>query len=249
MSIAERLETVRARITAACARAHRNPESVTLVAVCKTHPAEAMLEAIAAGQRHFGENRVEDAAPKIQAVAQALGVGGPLPTWHMIGHVQSRKAQDVVDHFPIVHSLDSVKLAERFARSVSERNARTAAPTRLKVLLEINISGEASKSGLAAYGWAENAAVRAALWADVRRMIDIPELEIIGLMTMAPIVENPELARPTFSGLRGLRDALAADFPGRWDALSMGMTDDYEIAIEEGASMVRIGRAIFGPRE
>jgi pyridoxal phosphate enzyme (YggS family) len=239
-TLAQRLAAVRAEIAAACSRAGRPADSVTLVAVSKTHPPEVVLEAVAAGQLDFGENRVEEAVPKMAAVGQLSSA--PL-RWHMIGHVQSRKAQEIVHHFEMVHSLDSVKLAERYARFSAERSQP------LKALLEVNISGEESKAGFAAQRWQSDAAQRETLWADIRRILQLPMLEVGGLMTMAPIVDDPEQTRPVFAALRQLRDALQNDFPdGIWSQLSMGMTDDYPIAIEEGATIVRIGRAIFGER-
>jgi hypothetical protein len=214
---------------------------VTLIAVSKTRPAEVVAAAIANGQRHFGENRVEEALPKMEALRDAL-TAESAPIWHMIGHVQSRKARDVAVHFAYVHSLDSLKLAERYARAAAERTA----PGILRVLLEINISGEASKAGFAAAGWQARREVRQTLWADVQRVIELPGVQIAGLMTMAPVVEDAEQTRPVFAALRALRDALAADFPqADWSALSMGMSDDYAVAIEEGATMVRLGRALF----
>jgi PLP dependent protein len=243
-TIAGRLDQVRARIAVACARAGRSSDDVTLVAISKTHPPETILEAVTAGQVHFGENRIEEAAEKIAAVSAAAS--GPV-TWHMVGHVQSRKAHDVAVTFDWVHSVDSEKLAARYSRSVLEDTAKSA---RLRCLIQVNVSGEASKSGFAAWAWRNEKTVRNTLWETIRRMIVLPGLEFAGLMTMAPIVEDAEAVRPVFAALRGLRDALRAEFPMcRWETLSMGMTDDYEVAIEEGATMVRIGRAIFGERE
>jgi pyridoxal phosphate enzyme (YggS family) len=239
--MAARFAEVRGRMAAACARAGRSADSVTLVAVSKTHPAQTVLQAIACGQTHFGENRIEEAAEKITAVREQSS--SPV-IWHMIGHVQSRKAREVVAAVEYIHSLDSLKLAERYARFAQELK-RT-----VRVLLEVNVSGEASKSGFQAGDWRLNAAIRESLWSDIRRMIELPGLRVEGLMTMAPIVEQAEQARPVFTALRSLRDALVADFPGAgWQTLSMGMTDDYEVAIEEGATMIRVGRALFGPRE
>lgn len=240
-TLAGRLEAVRETIVAACARANRPADSVTLIAVSKTHSPDAVLEAIACGQTHYGENRLEEAADKITAV----NARSPVPlTWHMIGHVQSRKARDVIAVFGCIHSLDSLKLAERYSRFAVEMG-RT-----VPVLLEMNVSGEDSKSGFAAEHWRDDSNQRESLWNDIRRIIELPGLQVRGLMTMAPIVEQPEAARPTFSALREFRNALAADFPAAdWSALSMGMTDDYTVAIEEGATIVRVGRAIFGPRE
>ena len=241
MTLAERLDSVRITVAEACARANRPPESVMLVAVSKTHPAETVVEAVMCGQLQFGENRVEEATGKIQAVEGLLppGLQGHL-TWHMIGHVQSRKAEQVVRYFDIIHSLDSVKLAERYARFAQEANKTVS------VLLEMNVSGEESKSGFNAVNWQTH---HQALWDEVRQIVALPGLRVAGLMTIAPILDDPEQTRPVFANLRRLRDALAADFPAAsWAELSMGMTDDFPVAIEEGATMIRVGRAIFGPR-
>jgi pyridoxal phosphate enzyme (YggS family) len=225
--IQTRVQQVRDEIAAACARAGRKPEDVTLVAVSKTHPAETVVQAIEAGLRHFGENRPEEAIGKIAAVAALTNT--PV-AWHMIGHVQSRKARYVASGFTLLHSLDSVHLAERLSRLLVEQGAT------FDVLLEVNVSGEESKQGQV-------------LWQDVAQLLTLPAVNVRGLMTMAPIVEQPEAARPVFSALRNLRDALANDFPGpAWTELSMGMTDDYPVAVEEGATLVRVGRAIFGAR-
>ncbi|MEP7284535.1 MAG: YggS family pyridoxal phosphate-dependent enzyme [Chloroflexota bacterium] len=238
-TIAARLAAVRATIAATCARVDRPPESVTLIAVSKTHPPAALLEAIACDQVNFGENRVEEAIDKIPVVMAQTSV--PL-TWHMIGHVQSRKAEAVVQQFSVIHSVDSLKIAERYSRFATEQGKM------LTILLEVNVSGESSKDGFAAAHW-ENSESQKSLWSDIRRIIDLPGLQVGGLMTIAPIVETLEQVRPVFSAVRRLRDALAVDFPqANWSMLSMGMTDDYTIAIEEGATFVRIGRAIFGSR-
>ncbi|MBX3084542.1 MAG: YggS family pyridoxal phosphate-dependent enzyme [Anaerolineae bacterium] len=239
-SLAERLEHVQTSIEAACQRANRPLESVTLIAVSKTHPAESVIEAVGLGLRHFGENRVEEASGKIPTVLSATNHA---LTWHMIGHVQSRKAEDVIAAFDVIHSLDTLKLAERYSRYAG------AAGKTARVLLEVNVSGEASKSGLEASGWEQNAESRTELWKVIQQITVLPYLQIDGLMTMAPIVDDMEQTRPVFASLRRLREALASDFPaGAWAHLSMGMTDDYPVAIEEGATMVRIGRAIFGDR-
>jgi hypothetical protein len=232
LELGERIEAVRRRIEAAARRAGRDPADVTLVAVSKTQPPEAVLAATRAGLHLFGENRVEEAGPKADAIASLLGPAPP-PTWHMVGHVQSRKAADVLPWAAMVHSVDSVKLAERLSRSCVE------AGSELAILLEVNVSGEASKYGLAPQELAGAAEVIAPL----------PGLRLEGLMTMAPIVADPEDARPVFAELHRLRDDLACRFPDRdWRHLSMGMTDDFEVAIEEGATLVRVGRAIFGER-
>ena len=238
--IGERVMAVRAKIAAACQRAGRSPDSVTLVAVSKTHPAPRVVEAIQAGVWHLGENRIEEALPKM---AEMMKLADTLVSWHMVGHVQSRKARYLTAGFALLHSLDSVRLAERLSRHVVEQQRV------LDVLLEMNVSGEVSKEGWEASRWRDDPALRRALWADVARVLALPGLNVRGLMTMAPLVDDPEAARPVFAALRDLRDALAGDFPNmEWPDLSMGMTDDYPVAVEEGATLVRLGRAIFGAR-
>ena len=239
-SVAERVALVQQAIAAACARAGRAPDAVTLVAVSKTHPATQVAEVAAVGVSDLGENRVEEAIPKMAAAAALTSV--PL-RWHLIGHLQSRKARYAAEGFALFHALDSVRLAGRINPALVEKGAV------LDVLLEMNVSGEASKEGWHATDWRDDAVRRAVLWSDVRQVLALPGLRVRGLMTMAPIVDDPEQARPVFAALRTLRDALAHDFPGaRWDSLSMGMSDDYPVAVEEGATLVRVGRAIFGPR-
>jgi pyridoxal phosphate enzyme (YggS family) len=188
-----------------------------------------------AGQVDIGENRVEEARPKMAALA-----GGPELRWHMIGHIQSRKAGDVIDgDFALIHSVDSLKLAERLSRLAVQAGRRQA------VLLECNVSGEASKGGFPGQTPSE----WALLVATFERVVALPGLEVRGLMTMAPIVAEPAEARPYFRRLRALRDFLADRVPAAaWTELSMGMTDDFEAAITEGATLVRVGRAIFGER-
>lgn len=237
-SLAARIVHVQAEIARARERAGRSPETVTLIAVSKTHPAQDVVEAAAAGLRHFGENRVEEALAKMPQVAACVET--PV-SWHMIGHVQSRKARYVTGGFALLHSLDSVRLAERISRALDGRV--------LHVLLEMNVSGEESKEGWQAHGWRTDAALRRALWDEIAQVVALPGLAVRGLMTMAPIVAEAEQARPVFTALRDLRDALANDFPQtEWPDLSMGMTDDFPVAVEEGATLVRVGRAIFGPR-
>ena len=239
MSIEANVARVRRRIDAACQKVGRDPAEVTLLAVSKMQPPEAVQEAAVAGLQHFGENRVEEAVSKIPQVKRC--VAEPL-TWHMVGHIQSRKARQIPGLFHMVHAVDRVKLARRLSSLVS------AGGGSLDVLLEVNVSGEASKSGLAAAGWQRDAGLRAELWRDIESILGLPDLQVLGLMTMAPIVRDAEETRPVFSQLAALRDALATDLGVSLPELSMGMTDDYPVAVEEGATIVRIGRAIFGPR-
>jgi pyridoxal phosphate enzyme (YggS family) len=229
------LRAVQKRIAAAARSADRDPAEIILVAVTKTQPAEVIQFAYDLGLRHFGENRVEEAEAKVAGLAPDI-------VWHMIGHVQSRKAPRVAAGFHMIHSVDSIKLARRLDRFCAGR----AEP--LPVLLEFNVSGEAAKYGFAADRWAEDRDQREAMLAVVKEIVLLPHLAVQGLMTMAPIVVEPEQARPVFSRLRRLRDELARALPNcSWHHLSMGMTDDFEVAIEEGATIVRVGRAIFSP--
>ncbi len=237
--IEENLRRVRQRIEAAAQRAGRDPTEITLVAVTKGQPPAVVVAGYRLGVRHFGENRVHEALEKMPRVAELLAskqagdAGPPEITWHMIGHLQRRKARDAVQHFALIHSVDTVRLAR-------EINKRCQAVGRvMPVLLEVNVSGEATKFGLRPEE----------VFAAVPQIIALPHVRVMGLMTMAPIVEEPEEARPYFRRLRELRDELADRFPeAQWRHLSMGMTDDFEPAVEEGATLVRIGRAIFGER-
>ena len=235
MTLKANLRSVQARMAAAAARAGRDPAEISLVAVTKTQPPEVIRAAYDLGLRHLGENRVEEAEAKLGGLPDDI-------TWHMIGHIQSRKAKRVVPLFQLVHSVDSVKLARRLDRLCSDR------PDPLPILLECNVSGEENKYGFAAQAWAEDRTQHNALLTVVKEIATLPNLEVQGLMTMAPIVANPEEARPVFVRLRKLRDMLSEAFPELdWHHLSMGMTDDFEVAIEEGASLIRVGRAIFAP--
>jgi hypothetical protein len=229
------LRSVQERIAAVAQRAGRVSSDVTLVAVTKTQAPEVIQAAYDVGMRHFGENRVEEAEAKVAELPADI-------TWHMIGHVQSRKAQRVASGFDVVHSVDSLKLARRLGRFAAERSEP------LPVLLEFNVSGEESKYGFSASLRPGSDDRQEALLLAIEEIIALPHLSVQGLMTMAPIVAQPEEARPVFVGLRQLRDDLAARFPNlEWKHLSMGMTDDFEVAIEEGATLVRVGRAIFAP--
>jgi hypothetical protein len=246
-SIAQNIAAIREQIAAACGRAGRDPQSVTLIGVSKTQPAARILDAVGAGLQHFGENRVEESGEKIPLVNAALTTA-QRPTWHMIGHIQSRKVKDLFAGqpsrplFDLIHSVDSVKLAGKLAKQAEDTGVR------LDVLLQINVSGEASKEGFDGVRWDADSEVRARLWQDFSTIRAMPGLSICGLMTIAPIVDEMEAARPIFSSLRRLRDALSESFGVVLPDLSMGMTDDYPVAVEEGATLVRVGRAIFGER-
>ena len=241
-NIAANLARVQARIQAAARRAGRDPAEITLVVVTKTRPLEAVQAAYQAGVRHFGENRVEEGGSKIPAFSAWLAVeSGISPTWHMIGHLQSRKADDALAHFDVIHSVDSLKLAERLNRLVGLDDRPP-----LPILLECNVSGEASKYGFPLSQWQIDREARSIFFDTVQHISELPRLRLQGLMTMAPIVTEPEQTRPIFAALRTLRDVLIAECPAvEWQHLSMGMTNDFEVAIEEGATLVRIGRAIF----
>lgn len=235
MSIADNLKHVQSQIATACANVNRNPSEVTLIAVSKQHPVSDIIEAYNAGHRHFGENRLEEIREKFSLLADK-----PIH-WHMIGHIQSRKAKEIPTYFSLVHSIDSLHLAQKLSDIVAK-----AEKSPVDVLIQINISGEESKSGFFAVDWMNNPDVRQELWNNIRQIYVLPHIRVIGLMTMAFIVDNPENTRPIFSGLRYLRHALMDDLNITLPHLSMGMTDDFMVAIEEGATMVRVGRAIFG---
>lgn len=223
---------------AAC-QAGRNVQEIGLIAVSKTFPLRDIQIAMAAGQMDFGENRVEEALAKM---ADLAGKGEPQPRWHLIGHVQSRKARDAAGRFHLIHAVDSLRLAQKL-------NQHCPPATPQAILLECNVSGEASKDGFAVAGWERNSAIREAFFQQVEPLLALPNLSVQGLMTIAPIVETPAQARPFFASLRALRDKLRERFPqADWSHLSMGMTDDFQAAIAEGATLVRVGRAIFGSR-
>jgi len=217
--IGTNIEQVKERVAGACRRAGRSPDEVTIVAVTKTVAPQAIVTAFKLGIRDFGENRIQEAESKIDQLAALT----PHPTWHMVGHLQRNKAGAAVEIFDIIHSLDSVRLAEVLSR----RSQKT-----MPVLLQVNVSGEGSKSGFPP----------AELEAALDTISRLPHLEVRGLMTIAPLVSDSEQVRPIFKKLRSLRDSF------RLEHLSMGMTDDFEVAVEEGATIIRIGRAIFGER-
>lgn len=240
--IAENLKHIRERIAQAALRRGREPNHVNLVAVSKTFPVHAVMAAYNAGQRHFGENRPEEGAEKIPLIRESLG-DGTLPTWHMIGNIQRRKAPLVIAHFDMVHSIERMAVATRLSTLAQQAN-RT-----IPVLLECNVSGEVSKNGYAMTGWENDLLMRQSFINEVAAVINLPGLEVRGLMTMAPLVEDAQAIRPVFVSLRALRDVLYEAFPDAdFPHLSMGMSSDYEVAVEEGATLVRIGRAIFGQR-
>ena len=223
------IQHVRQRIRAAAVRSNRRVEDVTLVAVSKTHPADAVREAIAAGLTDFGENRVQEAEAKIPEV------GRDAARWHLIGHLQSNKARRAVELFDWIHSVDSVDLARRIDRICDEVDREE-----LPVLIQVDLGQEATKTGVPEK--------------DLREVVDAvrecDRLRLRGLMTLPPFFETAEKARPYFKRLRELRDELQQEgiFRERPGDLSMGMTHDFEIAIEEGATIVRVGTAIFGER-
>jgi len=222
------IERVQTAVADAAARAGRDPASVTLVGVSKTHPAELVAEAVGLGLEHIGENRVQEAAGKVERVRELLGRA---PTWHLIGTLQRNKVRQALDLFDMLQAVDSVRLAEAIAKRAEDR--------RIAVLLEVYLGDDPARPGL-----------RPAELDDIaRRITTLPALDVRGLMTVAPFGSSPEQARATFRRLRELRDRLQETLPGaRLAELSMGMTDDFELAVEEGATIVRVGRAIFGER-
>jgi PLP dependent protein len=242
MTIADNIKRVQDRIAAACARSGRDPAEVTLVAVSKRKPIEDVLAALRGGVTHFGENRLGESEVKLPAVAEQLG-GLPQPTWHFVGHIQSRKTKDMLPLFPVIHSLDSVKLADKMARIASEAN------TQPQVFIQVNIAGEDQKYGFDGHNWQQNPAVRDELLIRVGQILAHHSLNVQGLMTMAPYGVPEAEQRQVFVSLAALRDEVNNHFNVKLPGLSMGMTDDYPIAIEEGATMVRVGRALFGERE
>ncbi len=227
MMIKEQLEEVRERVNAACLRAGRDPKSVTLIAVSKTKPAQAVQEAYEAGARDFGENKVQEILQKQPALPQDI-------RWHMIGHLQRNKVHQVIGKAVLIHAVDSLRLAEQIEQEAAKRNLD------VDVLLEINVAKQESK-----YGFFLEDAEEA-----IRRISALPHVHIRGLMTIAPFVENPEENRGIFKKLY----QFSVDINDKnidnvtMGVLSMGMSGDFEVAIEEGATMVRVGTSIFGAR-
>jgi pyridoxal phosphate enzyme (YggS family) len=224
-AIAANLEEIRRRMADAAQRAGRDPASVRLVAVSKTYPAEAVAAAAATGQRVFGESRVQESRDKIPACPSGL-------EWHFIGHLQKNKVRQALPLFPFFHSIDSTALAGAIDRIAGETGVKAQG------LLEVNVSGEETKHGF----------TPEELRAQFPTLSKLPHLRIRGLMTMAPYSDNPEDARPVFRTLRELRDELQSTYQQPLPELSMGMSGDFEPAIEEGATLVRVGSSIFGAR-
>jgi hypothetical protein len=229
LKLPERLAEIRRRIEQSALATGRAPEEVSLIAVSKTHPPARLREAIEAGVRNLGENRVQEAEAKITEL------GRDAVRWHLIGHLQANKARRAVQLFDVIHSLDSMQLARRLDRLCLEEER-----AELPVLIQVDLAGELAKSGASEEELPELVAVVAAC----------ERLRLAGLMTLPPFFENAERARPFFARLRELRDALLSSgaFGAGRGELSMGMSHDYEVAIAEGATMVRVGTAIFGER-
>ena len=232
--IKDNLDDVYARMGSAAEKSGRKVDDVKLIAVTKLMPVETIRAGIDAGIRCFGENYAEQAAEKI-----TQGVADQHIEWHMIGHIQSRKTETVCQYFDMVHSVDRMKIArylDRYARQLDKV---------MPVLLEVNLSGEESK-----YGWEASDEGRwEKLVQEFKKIAGYSNIEIRGLMSMPPLFEDPESTRPIYKRLRLFQEFLRQHLPGiSWDELSIGTSFDYEVAIEEGATMVRIGKAIFGPR-
>ncbi|MFZ4115774.1 MAG: YggS family pyridoxal phosphate-dependent enzyme [Chthoniobacterales bacterium] len=225
-TLSDRLAHVRQKIDAAAKRSVRDVSSIGLVAVSKRHSIEKMREALEAGATVFGESRLQEAIEKIPLL--------PARThWHFIGHLQKNKARKLLPLFELFHGLDSLELAQDMDRIAAELGLFP------RVLLEVNVAGESTKHGFAPD----------ALEPFMEKLLSLPRLQVEGFMTMAPLSKDPEETRPVFSELRLLRDRLATQTGIPLSTLSMGMSNDYEIAIEEGATLVRVGSAIFGERE
>ena len=233
-SIRENYQRTLDQISNAARKSGRNPEDIKLVVVTKSQPLEVVQAAVEAGVRILGENYPEEGVTKIQSLPRQSGV-----EWHMIGHVQSRKARLVAEHYELLHSLDSLKLAKRLDRFAAEKERI------LPVLLEFNVGGEETKAG-----WD---ALDDSRWdiffPEIQSIVDLPNLRVHGLMSMPPLGTDPEDSRRFFQRLRLLRDHLAVHFPDAdWSELSMGTSADYTVAVEEGATLVRVGTAIVGAR-
>lgn len=223
------LRDILERITEAAARAGRDSASVEVVAITKSVPPERIRAAIEAGFRTLGENRVQERQSKAAELGDA-----PSATWHLVGPLQSNKARRAIELFDVIETVDTLDLAERLGRIAAELRPGRALP----VLLQVNVDEDAAKSGFGPAG----------LERDLPSILDVPGLAVDGLMTVGRLVDDPEAARPTFAALRGLSERLRAHDGRLGAALSMGMSHDYLVAVEEGATLVRIGSAIFGAR-
>lgn len=223
--VEQNLAYVHKRIADACVRSGRTPASVTLIGVTKTVPPDTIRQAVALGLREFGENRVQEARSK----QRALGIRSV--RWHLIGHLQRNKAKHAAELFDLIHSVDSAELAEELDRHAAARHRA------LEVFVQVNVSGEATKSGCQPDDALDLA----------RRIGQRSHLSLVGVMTIAPLADDPEAARPHFAALRRLRDAMADALHREPSSLklSMGMSQDFEVAIEEGADLIRVGTAIF----
>jgi pyridoxal phosphate enzyme (YggS family) len=228
-TIADNLKVVRDRICAAAASCGRSPEEITLLAVSKTFATTDIAEAIVHGQFHFGENRVQEAEGKIPNIPRLPGL-----TWHLIGHLQSNKARRAAQLFDVIHSIDSTKIASRISQACVELGKS------LSVLIQVDLAAESTKSGAEAES----------ISGIIAGILEMPAIRVDGLMIIPPYFDDPESARPYFRQLRALRDSLEGENPGclGQQHLSMGMSHDFEVAIEEGATMVRVGTALFGTR-
>ena len=225
MGVAENLERVRAQITQGVAKAGPSANDVELVAITKTHPAEKVREAVDAGHTLFGESRVQEARAKIPELPSNL-------RWHFVGHLQKNKIRQALPLFELFHGVDSLVLAQEMSRIAAEEGMQP------RVLLEVNVAGEGSKFGFKAE----------TLRAEMESLLALPRLSIEGLMCIPPLADEAEASRKFFVQLRELRDSLEKEFDLRLPRLSMGMTQDFWIAVEEGATLVRVGTAIFGER-
>lgn len=239
-ALAGAITALRMRIAAAAGRVGREPEAVCLIGVTKTHPAELIVLALAAGLQHVGENRIQEAQGKFEQLAEQR----KQMIWHLIGHLQRNKVRRAALLFDYIHSVDSLDLAQALNRAAAEREHG-----QLPILLQVNVSGENTKQGFALADWDSNPALSEAWFRDVEQILALPHLRLRGLMTIAPWGSDPEQARPHFVSCRMLLEAIQMRFPEQGlTELSMGMSDDFEVAIEEGATLVRVGRALFGER-
>jgi len=228
-TIQNNLLIIKERIVQAAQKTGRRAEDIQIVAVTKTFPATLVRQAYTAGLRNFGENRVQEAIPKIIALQDC-----PEISWHMIGHLQSNKVRKAIENFAMIQSVDSLDLCNKIA------NISRALGRKVDILLEVNVSGEATKSGLPPEK----------VFSVVEQVAEVPELILRGLMTVGPLTNDRDRIRRAFANLKGIFDKIAESRinTGQFKLISMGMTDDYEIAIEEGSNMIRLGRAIFGER-